>query len=179
MISSRSPYTCMKMLNVFLSLFPENIFEESWPGFKVMPIRSQYLQVLPSKNVVLGDHPVRPFAEEEVGRAGSSNMQGGGGGACRNRHPNLFLDSFKLKYDTRHCWRNFYPMWPEQERDLGVHAVGNLPQNEVFVDQCGHQKAFSCLHLSINVSTMVCCLYCQMFQAMDMQHCWNTASSTS
>ena len=59
-------------------LFAE-IFEENFPGFKVMPIRSRQLQVAPPKKVGLEDHTVRPFAKRvaKVGGIGRSNKQEG------------------------------------------------------------------------------------------------------
>ena len=64
-------------------------------------------------------------------------------------------------------------MRPEQERDLELHAVGHLSQNKVFLD---HQAmiirrlcaALTCL-VNTGTSTMVWCLFCQVFKAMGMQ----------
>ena len=156
---------------------PWIFLEETRPGFKVMPVRSQPLHDVPSKIVGFGDNTIRPFAKrlEKVGGVGRSDKQEGRARGNRNHIQFWIASSWSRTQDIAAeaftwCDRNKIEIW-------SCLLWGTCPKTQCFFGHCGHQKALCCCSCAINASTMVWCLYCQVLEAMGMQRYSNTASA--
>ena len=73
-----------------------------------------------------------------------------------------------------------FTWWDRNKKEVWSCMLwGICPKTKFFLDNCGHQKALCCPHLSIKASITVWSLYCQVFEAMVMHHGSNTVWAAS